>query len=143
MVKSQFSYCPLVWMFSSRKANNLINRIRERSIRIVWWQKKEMTKKKEMTICQRNLQVLVIEVYKIINWYAPTIIDNFFIFRENKHSLRSFQILLNKRCLPGSSLRKKGFRKVFSVWTKSHFSNFEVGWQTFPWSRKCMSVVLK
>ena len=34
MIKSQFSYCPLIWMFSSRKANNLINRIRERSIRI-------------------------------------------------------------------------------------------------------------
>ena len=35
MIKSQFSYCPLMWMFSSRKVNNLINRILERSIRIV------------------------------------------------------------------------------------------------------------
>ena len=24
MIKSQFSYCPLIWMFSSRKADNLI-----------------------------------------------------------------------------------------------------------------------
>ena len=37
MIKSQFSYCPLIWMFSSRKANNLINRIHERSIRIGKW----------------------------------------------------------------------------------------------------------
>ena len=36
MIKSQFSYCPLTWMFSSRKANNLINRINERSNRIVY-----------------------------------------------------------------------------------------------------------
>ena len=36
MIKSQFSYCPLTWMFSSRKANNLINRIHERSTRIVY-----------------------------------------------------------------------------------------------------------
>ena len=35
MIKSQFSYCSLIWMFSSRKANNLISRIHERSIRIV------------------------------------------------------------------------------------------------------------
>ena len=34
MIKSQFSYCPLIWMFSSRKSNNLINRLHERSIRI-------------------------------------------------------------------------------------------------------------
>ena len=35
MIKSQFSYRPLIWMFSSKKSNNLINRIHERSIRIV------------------------------------------------------------------------------------------------------------
>ena len=35
MTKSQFSYCSLIWMFSSRKSNNVINRIHERSFRIV------------------------------------------------------------------------------------------------------------
>ena len=35
MIKSQFSYCPLIWMFCSRKSNNFINKIRERSLRIV------------------------------------------------------------------------------------------------------------
>ena len=34
MIKSQFNYCPLVWMFCSRKSNNLINKIHERSLRI-------------------------------------------------------------------------------------------------------------
>ena len=29
MVKSQFNYCPLVWMFFSRNASNLINKIQE------------------------------------------------------------------------------------------------------------------
>ena len=33
MVKSQFNYCPLVWMFRSRQSNNLINKIHERSVR--------------------------------------------------------------------------------------------------------------
>ena len=33
MIKCQFRYWPLIWMFSSRKANNLINRIHERCIR--------------------------------------------------------------------------------------------------------------
>ena len=34
MIKSQFNYCPLVWMFCSRQSNNLINKIHERSLRI-------------------------------------------------------------------------------------------------------------
>ena len=34
MMKSQFNYCPLVWMFCSRNANNLINKIQERSLRL-------------------------------------------------------------------------------------------------------------
>ena len=32
VIKSHFSYCPLIWMFSSRRSNNLINRIHERSL---------------------------------------------------------------------------------------------------------------
>ena len=37
---SQFSYCPLVWMFHSRGKNNKINRIHERCLRIVYNDKK-------------------------------------------------------------------------------------------------------
>ena len=29
---SQFSYCPLTWMFQSRKLNNKINRLHERCL---------------------------------------------------------------------------------------------------------------
>ena len=35
-ITSQFGYCPLVWMFCSRNMNNRINRIHERSLRIVY-----------------------------------------------------------------------------------------------------------
>ena len=52
---------------------------------------------KEITIHQRNLQVLMTEVVKIINGYAPPIMGNFFIFRENTHNLRNFQITLNEK----------------------------------------------
>ena len=77
MIKSPFSYYPLIWMFSSRKANNLINRIHERSIRIVSGDNESnfenlLEKNKDITIHQRNLQVKVIKVLKIINGYAPS-----------------------------------------------------------------------
>ena len=35
-VTSQFSYCPLIWMFHSRSRNNKINSIHERSLRITY-----------------------------------------------------------------------------------------------------------
>ena len=34
-VESQFNYCRLVWMFHSRKLNNKINKLQERSLRII------------------------------------------------------------------------------------------------------------
>ena len=34
MIKSQFNYCPLVWMFCSRQSNNLMNKFHERGLRL-------------------------------------------------------------------------------------------------------------
>ena len=88
-------------MFSSRKTNTLITRIHERPIRIVSGDNESnfenlLQKSKEITIHQRNLQVLMTELFKIINGYVPLIMDNFFIFRENTCNLRNFQIILNE-----------------------------------------------
>ena len=35
-IESQFKYCPLAWMFCSQKSNDKINRLHERSPRIVY-----------------------------------------------------------------------------------------------------------
>ena len=35
VVKSQFNYCPLVWMFCSRTSNNMINRVHERALKVI------------------------------------------------------------------------------------------------------------
>ena len=34
-VESQFGYCPLTWIFLSRKANSKINHIHERTLRVI------------------------------------------------------------------------------------------------------------
>ena len=34
MIKSQFNYCLLVWMFCSRQCNNLISKLHQRSLRV-------------------------------------------------------------------------------------------------------------
>ena len=35
-ILSQFGYCPLVWMFHSRKLNHRINKLHERALRLVY-----------------------------------------------------------------------------------------------------------
>ena len=35
VVKSQFNYCPLVWMFCSRTSNNMINKVHERALGVI------------------------------------------------------------------------------------------------------------
>ena len=34
MIKSQFNYCPLIWMFFLRKSSSLINKVQEKVFRI-------------------------------------------------------------------------------------------------------------
>ena len=35
VVKSQFNYCPLVWIFCSKISNNMINKVHERALRVI------------------------------------------------------------------------------------------------------------
>ena len=95
MIRSQLSYCPLIWMFSSRKSNNLINEVHERSLRIASGDnhssfKSLLSKCKEITIHQRSLEVLMTEIYKIINRISTPIMEKFFILQKNTHYVRNF-----------------------------------------------------
>ena len=53
VIKSHFGYCLLIWMFSSRRSNNLINRIHERSLRTVY----DDTSSTFQELLQRNKSV--------------------------------------------------------------------------------------
>ena len=68
-------------MFSSRKAKNLINIIHERCFRIVRGDSarniKNLLEKIKITIHQRNLQLPMTDVYKVINGHSPPIMGNF------------------------------------------------------------------
>ena len=81
LIKSQFSYFPLVWMFSSRQTNNMINKIHERALRIVlndYFSDFEtiLLNMNDMTIHHGNIQTLMIELFKIKYVLAPPIMDS-------------------------------------------------------------------
>ena len=101
MVKSQLNYCPLVWMFCPRRSNNIINKVQERALRIPYNDqltdfKSLLSNHNEITLHQRNLQVLMTEIYKIISHIAPPIMSSLFEVRENTDNSRCFQVLSNE-----------------------------------------------
>ena len=87
-IRSQFGYCPLVWMFHSRGLNARINRIHERALRVVYQDRHScfqelLEKSGSVTIHQRSLQQLGIELFKIKNDLAATIIKDIFQISHN------------------------------------------------------------
>jgi len=87
-ILSQFGYCPLVWMFHSRKLNHRINRIHERALRIVYKDnestfKELLDKDDSFTIHEKNIQTLAIELYKVYHGLAPKIMKLVFPIKEN------------------------------------------------------------
>ena len=78
-ITSQFNYCSLVWMIHNRKLNKKINKVHERTLRIVYGDHKTSFSEllnigKSVTIHQ-NLQYLLIEIYKVKKGISPTILN--------------------------------------------------------------------
>ena len=79
--ESQFNYCPLIWMFCSRHSNHRINKLHERALRIAYNDyfsdfSDLLIKDNAVTIHQRNLRSLAIEMYKITNNLCPAFIKD-------------------------------------------------------------------
>ena len=82
-ITSQFSYCPLIWMFHSWRLNNNINSIHERALRITYGDQKStfqelLIKDNSVSVHHRNLQVLATEVFKIRNNMTPEFLNEIF-----------------------------------------------------------------
>ena len=87
-VKSQFSYCPLIWMFHSRRLNNKISNVHEKELRIVYSDYKStfqelLDKDVSFSVHHRNIQTLKIEIYKHIHGLSPAIMEEVFKINRN------------------------------------------------------------
>ena len=87
-IMSHFGYCPLTWMFHSRKLNNRINKIHEKSLRIVYKDTVStfdelLERDNSFKIHERNIQALAIELYKVVNGIAPEIMSDVFPLKQS------------------------------------------------------------
>ena len=95
LINSQFGYCLLVWMNHSRKLNNRINRIHERALRVVYNDENStfdelLTKDNSVEVHDRNLQVLITEMFKVKMGASPVIMNVIFQIRNRNYKTRSF-----------------------------------------------------
>ena len=101
-VISQFQYFPLVWMFHSRHLNNKINRIHERALRIAYKDYESsfntlLEKDKSVNIHVKNLQTLMIEMFKTRENINPPFIKEVFCQRPLTYNLRNNNEFLQQR----------------------------------------------
>ena len=102
---SQFEYCPLVWMFHSRKPSNRINNIHERALRSVFRDYKStfqqlLKQNKSVSIHQRNLQILATKIFKTKNGFKPIIMEDVFKFKNLTYNFRNAETLNRSKLLP-------------------------------------------
>ena len=81
-IESQFSYCPLVWMFCDRHATSKINRV----LRIVYKDynssfEELLLKEGSVSRHHKNIQTMAIEIYKANETICPTLLHDIFIDR--------------------------------------------------------------
>ena len=86
-VKSQFSHCPLVWMFNlSRVLNGRINRLQERGLRIVYGDYEssfEELLRKDGSVYHLNIQLVAVEMFKVKNDLCPELMKCLFKINPN------------------------------------------------------------
>ena len=96
-VISQFNYCPLIWMYCQRQSNNLINRIHERALRIAYNDYSSsftalLEKNGTISIHERNIQALALEIFKTNNDLNPIFMKS--IFCPSHYSYNTRNLLL-------------------------------------------------
>ena len=84
--KSQFNYCPLIWMCCNRSLNKKTDLLHERSLRIVYSDKTSdfnglLEKDGSVYIHYQNIRQLAIEIFKVSKGLCPEIVKGLFQFR--------------------------------------------------------------
>ena len=81
-IMSTFTYCPLIWMYCSKTANNLINKIHKHSLRVIYEMEDAnfedlLIEDSSWTIHENNIHTLLIEIFKSLNHISPPIKQEF------------------------------------------------------------------
>ena len=102
-----FRYSPLIWMFCGKTANVEINRAHKRPFCIVLGDydtsfDELLVENEEKTNHFRNLQMLMVEIYKSLNHQNPSFLWELFARKDINYNLRHKDILAFPKALKAS-----------------------------------------
>ena len=110
-IQSQYGHCVEVWMFTSKKLNNKINSIHKRALQAVYLDYSStfaelLEKDKSITIHQRNIQLVAIEMFKATKEIGPDIVRDLFTFNHGSRNNRTF----HRPCVTTDQFGKNSIR---------------------------------
>ena len=98
-ISSQFNCCPSIWMCHSRSLHTQINKIHERALRLVHKDDTSFEQLLQLSgsiqIHHRNLQLLLIEIYKALNNLSSTLMSDLFHVKDARYTLRKGNTLVS------------------------------------------------
>ena len=95
---SKFNYCPLIWMYHGKNSNNRIDPIQKRALRILHNDfnmpfEVLLSRTDERKVHIKNLQKLMLQIYKCLSEKTPSLMWKFFEKRDIKYELRTKNLL--------------------------------------------------
>ena len=109
-IRSNFDYCPLVWHFCEKINNNQLEKIQERSLRILQDSyelayEKLLNRNGSGTLLLHRLKLLILETYKSFHGMNANCLHNIFKFNCTSHERRSVKLIQSKRRTTSYGLR--------------------------------------
>ena len=131
LFESQFRYCSLTCMFHSRKSNNKINLLHERALRMIYNDQislfqEFLGKDNSFTVHHFNIQSLAIEMFKVINNIAATIIDDLFTtYHSYNRCSKSKFVVTNVRTVHNGKNSRQYYGPLFWNMIPGHIKDSE------------------
>ena len=121
-INSNFSYCPLVWHFCGKVDNEKIEKIQERSLRILQndftSSYHDMLRTAEITpALSYRLRVLTLEVFKSLQKSNPPRLHDLFEINKTEYLMRNpMKLIQPKRRTTNYGMSASQFKQLLNAW---------------------------
>ena len=101
-VASNFNYCPLVWHFCGHVNNDKLEKLQERSLRIIHNDYESsfeslLKRSKQESLLTKRLKIMILEVFKTVNKLNPSCLHDLFTKNEVVYDMRTQKLEQPKR----------------------------------------------
>ena len=120
-ISSHFSYCPTVWFFTTRASIQKVEHIQERALRFVLRDSSSeyntlLYKANVDSFRLNSLKKMVIEIFKIVNEFAPSYLSTIFEMSQSPYDMRDKSRLVQPK-VNSTSYGLKSFKYYGShIW---------------------------